>query len=82
MKFKWRKSKTSSSSLVLLMNMSMQLSSYFQGIQVHIRKPKIKSISVDRKLLLELKQVWFHIDHIQLVQTHTQKTSPGHNHYL
>ncbi|XP_053380189.1 atrial natriuretic peptide receptor 1-like [Mercenaria mercenaria] len=29
----------------------------YRGTQVHIRKPKIRSISVDRKLLLELKQM-------------------------
>ncbi|XP_060554776.1 atrial natriuretic peptide receptor 1-like [Ruditapes philippinarum] len=31
----------------------------YRGTQVHIRKPKIKSVTVDRKLLLELKQMHY-----------------------
>ncbi|XP_060585634.1 atrial natriuretic peptide receptor 1-like, partial [Ruditapes philippinarum] len=31
----------------------------YRGTQVHIRKPNIKSVSVDRKLLLELKQMHY-----------------------
>ena len=33
----------------------------FQGAQVHIRKPKVKSVTIDRTLLLELKQVCYAI---------------------